>query len=485
MNKPFVKHFAWLGVAGAVLVAGQAFSAEEDSKGRQRRSPDAPEFKVDAEWPKALPNQWLIGQVAGIAVDRHDHIWIIQRPRSLTDDEAGAAQNPPRSECCFPAPSVMQFDRKGNLLRAWGGPADPGFLTSRCTPAGGCEWPTNEHGIFVDHNDNVWIAGNGGPDHQVLKFSSDGTFLLQIGKAGLTGGSNATNGAPNGTPLLGNPADVEVDASNNEAYIADGYQNKRVLVVDGNTGKYKRHWGAYGSVPNDADPGPYIPGQPPALQFRNPVHCVRVTNDALVYVCDRVNNRIQVFQTDGRFVKEFFIDRATLGNGSAWDLDTSPAVALQCRRREQPRLDPGAPIGHDRRYLRSQRSECGAVPLGPQPCRRLARKYLYRRGRHGQAGPEVHAHSPARPLIIQARGVWDEGGAASAPPYSAALDPCRCPRRAEGDSEAAGALCRDGVCHRPGIPRICDIHTGGLRHASAGSRRSRRDAGARLREARR
>jgi hypothetical protein len=284
----------------------------------------AEEFKVDPKWPKPLPNKWLFGQVAGIAVDRHDHIWIIQRPGSLTVDEAGAAQTPPRSECCLPAPSVMKFDREGNLLLAWGGPADPGFLTDRCTPAIGCEWPSNEHGIFVDHNDNVWIAGNGAPNHQVLKFSSDGTFLLQVGKAATTGGSNATTGGLGGTPLLGQPADVEVDPVNNEAYIADGYQNKRVVVVDGNTGKYLRHWGAYGNTPDDAAPGPYVAGQAPARQFRNPVHCVKITNDALVYVCDRVNNRIQVFQKDGTFVREFFVDRDTLGNGSTWDVDVSP-----------------------------------------------------------------------------------------------------------------------------------------------------------------
>jgi hypothetical protein len=303
----------------------QGFQSDgRDSRENRPRNRDAPDFKVDAEWPKTLPNQWLFGQVAGIAVDRQDTIWLIQRPRTLTEDEAGAAQTPPRSECCVPAPAVMQFDVRGNLLRAWGGPADPGFLTTRCTPAMGCEWPTNEHGIFVDHNDNVWIAGNGAGNHQVLKFTRDGTFLLQIGKAGVTGGSNNTNGSPNRTPLLGQPADIEVDPTNNEAYIADGYQNKRVLVVDGNTGLYKRHWGAYGSVPSDADPGPYVAGSQPAPQFRNPVHCVRITNDGMVYVCDRVNNRIQVFQKNGVFLKEMFLDRATLGNGSAWDVDVSP-----------------------------------------------------------------------------------------------------------------------------------------------------------------
>ena len=317
------KLVAWLVVLLSVGVIAHTVWASGIAPARST----AAGFRVDPRWPKELPNQWLLGQVAGVAVDRHDRIWIIQRPLSLTADEAGAAQTPPRSECCRPAPSVMTFDRDGNLLQAWGGPGDPGFLTERCTPAIGCEWPTNEHGIFVDHLDNVWIGGNGQPNHQVLKFSSNGTFLFQVGKSGLTAGSNDTAGAPNGTPLLGQPADIEVDPATNEAYIADGYQNKRVLVVDGNTGKYRRHWGAYGRVPDDAAPGPYVPGQPPAPQFRNPVHCVRIANDGLVYVCDRVNNRIQVFQKNGRYVKEFFVATNTLGNGSAWDLDTSPDKA--------------------------------------------------------------------------------------------------------------------------------------------------------------
>lgn len=314
----------WLPLFLFVLLGAHTASARDGNDNNRGRDDDALQFKVDADWPKPLPNQWLLGQVAGVAVDRHDRIWIVQRPLSLTVDEAGAAQTPPRSECCKPAPSIMTFDRAGNLLQAWGGPADPGFLSTRCTPALGCEWPTNEHGIFVDHNDNVWIGGNGQPNHQVLKFSRDGTFLLQIGKSGVTAGSNNTDGAPNGTPLLGQPADIEVDPLNNEAYISDGYQNKRVLVVDGNTGKYKRHWGAYGAVPDDANPGPYVPGQAPARQFRNPVHCVKIANDGLVYVCDRVNNRIQVFRKDGTFVKEFFVATNTLGNGSTWDVDTSP-----------------------------------------------------------------------------------------------------------------------------------------------------------------
>ncbi len=283
-----------------------------------------PRFTVDVNWPKPLPNRWLVGQVAGVAVDRHDRIWIVQRQSTLTADEAGASATPPRSECCNRAPAVMVFNRDGDLLKAWGGAADPGFLTSRCTPAMGCEWPTNEHGIYVDHMDYVYIAGNGGANHQVLKFTNDGTFVYQIGKAGVTGGSNDTNGGPGGRPLLGQPADMEVDPATNELYIADGYQNKRVLVVDAATGLYKRHWGAYGNVPDDTNPGPYDPNAPIAQQFRNPVHCVRIANDGLVYVCDRVNNRYQIFQKNGTFVKEVFLRRETLGNGAVWDIDLSP-----------------------------------------------------------------------------------------------------------------------------------------------------------------
>jgi DNA-binding beta-propeller fold protein YncE len=316
-----------IALAALVAVASwNLFTTREATAAKQHR----PVFKVDAAWPKPLPNRWLVGQVAGIAVSEDDHIWINQRAGSLTGDEAGAAQTPPRSDCCFPAPAVMEFDGKGNLIQAWGGPADPGFLETRCTPALGCEWPTNEHGIYVDHNDYVWVAGNGGGNHQVLKFTRDGTFILQIGKAGMTGGSNATTGGLNGTPLLGQPADMEVDPLTNELYIADGYQNKRVLVVSATTGQYLRHWGAYGNVPSDAPPGPYDPNAPPAQQFRNPVHCVRIAEDGLVYVCDRVNNRIQVFQKNGTFVKEFFIRRETLGNGSTWDVDLSSDNDQSC-----------------------------------------------------------------------------------------------------------------------------------------------------------
>jgi hypothetical protein len=304
-------------VVGAAAVLSSS-TVVAQGKAAQEEPKVAPKLEVDPSWPKTLPNNWVIGQTGGIAVDSQDHVWVLQRPRSIAARYLGPTLTPPRSTCCYAAPSVLEFDPDGNLLQAWGGPSDPGFLQSRCTPATGCEWPDTEHGIFVDPDGYVYIGGNGGPDHQVIKFTRDGTFVMQIGKAGLTGGSNNTNGAPNGTPLLGRPAEMDLDRSANELYIADGYLNRRVIVVDATTGLYKRHWGAHGAVPSDAPLPPYDPAIL-SSQFRTPVHCVAVASDGFVYVCDRVNNRIQVFRKDGTFVKEFFSDRSTLGNGSAYN----------------------------------------------------------------------------------------------------------------------------------------------------------------------
>ena len=190
-----------LGAALSLTFAGLITWQGEAGADREQRR-----FSVDPDWPKPLPNRWLVGQVAGVAVDRHDRIWIIQRQSTLTVDERGsdpAPGNPVRSDSCNRAPAVMVFDREGHFIKGWGGAADPGFLTTRCTPAIGCEWPTNEHGIYVDHMDNVYIAGNGAGNHQVLKFTNDGSFVYQIGKAGVTGGSNDTNGGPGGGPCSG------------------------------------------------------------------------------------------------------------------------------------------------------------------------------------------------------------------------------------------------------------------------------------------
>ena len=274
------------------------------SEGRAQQPAKAeviPRFQVEPFWPKPLPENWILGQVSGIAVDQNDHIWIVHRPATLVDDEKGAMQNPPATKCCRPAPAVLEFDADGNLLRHWGGPG-PGY-----------DWPKSEHGVHIDKEGNVWLAGNQEGDNQILKFSPDGKFLQQIGKAGVSEGSNSTT-------QLGRPAHMVTDDAAGELFVADGYGNRRIVVFDSKTGAYKRHWGAYGNKPVDQKLPPYNPSAPLAQQFDNPVHCVRLSNDGLIYVCDRVNDRIQVFRKDGTFVKEFRVEPQTLANGSVWDL---------------------------------------------------------------------------------------------------------------------------------------------------------------------
>src|SRR4051812_37578442 len=77
------------------------------------QTPGVPTYRVDPAWPKQLPKNWIIGQIGGMAVDKDDHIWVFQRPRSNTVDELSAAQSPPQAECCIAAPSVLEFDKQG------------------------------------------------------------------------------------------------------------------------------------------------------------------------------------------------------------------------------------------------------------------------------------------------------------------------------------------------------------------------------------
>ena len=269
----------------------------------------APRFEVDPMWPKPLPNHWLVGSVIGVAVDSNDHIWIVHRGAALERMETYAAANPPAAECCSAAPPVLEFDEAGNLIGHWGGPG-PGY-----------DWPETNHGITVDYKGNVWIggngrgAGNGAPfhDNMILKFTQQGKFLLQIGKPEQSKGSNDVTNVKGAAKMF-------VDPKTDELIVADGYGNHRVVVFDAETGKYKRHWGAYGNKPDDTPLPKYNPADPPAQQFRNPVHCAELSSDGLLYVCDRPNDRIQVFKPDGTFVKEAFVAKNTLGDGSAFDI---------------------------------------------------------------------------------------------------------------------------------------------------------------------
>jgi DNA-binding beta-propeller fold protein YncE len=276
-------------------------SLEQRAAAQAKSTVMAPRFEVDPLWPKPLPNHWVVGQAIGLTIDPQDHVWIVHRDNLIGPNEAAAGENPPLASCCVKAPPVLEFDPAGNLVGHWGGPGE------------GYDWPESNHGITIDHKGNVWIGGNVGTDSQLLKFTRDGKFLVQYGKPGQNQGSNDTEN-------FGRPAKIFIDAKNNEAYIADGYGNKRVVVIDADTGKFKRYWGAYGNKPDDTNMGPYDPKAPPIKQFRNPVHCAELSNDGLLYVCDRPNDRIQIFKPDGTFVKEVFVATNTLGDGSVWDI---------------------------------------------------------------------------------------------------------------------------------------------------------------------
>jgi hypothetical protein len=275
---------------------------------------EAPTFEVDPFWPKPLPNKWVLGNAIGVGVDSRDHVFIVHRQDTMNEGENGAGVSPPTSECCKGAPPVLEFDPQGNLVASWGGPGE------------GYVWPGSNHGISIDKNDNVWIGGNGTNDSHVHKFSHDGKLLMQIGRPNAVPlpadqvKPNHTAGNSNSMEHFGRVAKVSLDNAANEAYVSDGYLNKRVAVIDMTTGKIKRIWGAYGNVPSDTNYGPYHPDSALIPQFRTPMHCAEPTNDGLVYVCDRPNDRIQVFQKDGKFVKEVRIAPKTLGDGSVWDI---------------------------------------------------------------------------------------------------------------------------------------------------------------------
>ena len=282
---------AGTGAAGAGAPAEPSGAPEPAGQAGQAVPEDVPRFRVDPFWP-SLPNDWMLGQAAGVAVDADDHVWLVHRPRTLD-----ARQRGEEGMCCVPAPPVIEFAPDGAVLRSWGGPGE------------GYEWPDSEHGIHIDHEGHVWVGGNAANDSHILKFTKDGEFLLQIGRAGQSDGSNDTED-------LGRPAGIRVDPEANEVYVADGYGNRRVIVFDADTGAYKRHWGAYGERPDDSELPPYDPEADPIRHYRSPVHDVAIANDGLVYVADRTNDRLQVFQKDGTFLREAFVRPETLGSGS-------------------------------------------------------------------------------------------------------------------------------------------------------------------------
>ena len=256
-----------------------------------------PKFEVDPDWPKQLPHGYFFGQVAGLTVDAQDNIWVISRPRRVVPQ----LDEPPQEASGVPAPSVVAIDPNGKFLHGWGGP----FMMSE-TERAGFEWPVSEHGIAVDSKDNVWICGNGRDakakldDNQCLKFTRDGKFLLQVGKSGQSRGSLDVQN-------LNHPSQPVYWAKTNEVFVSDGYGNRRVIVFDADTGKFKRMWGAYGKAPDD-NASKERTYDPVPQQF-NLVHGLTISHDGTVYVADRNNNRVQAFTLEGKFLKEAFVAR--------------------------------------------------------------------------------------------------------------------------------------------------------------------------------
>src|SRR5687768_6824812 len=309
-------------VAGSAVMLQRPFVIPAGAQGKQ-----APIFEVDPWWPNPLPNHWVTGSTIGLSVDAQDNVWTIHRPNTVEDnfkaadimvgdargrdEEARPGAAPgntpsaptPIGKCCKVAPPVLVYDQSGNLIKSWGGPGK------------GYDWPDSNHGITVDHQGNVWLAGNGAKDTQILKFDGAGKFIFQIGKHGVHNGSNDTEN-------FWQPTKVWEDVAANEMYVADGYGHRRVILLDTASCKYKRHYCAYGARPSDEPMPAYNPKNPPSKQF-NTVHCAIVSNDGFVYVCDRVNDRIQVFRKDGTFVREVFIDTHTFRSGSVWDMTFS------------------------------------------------------------------------------------------------------------------------------------------------------------------
>jgi hypothetical protein len=294
-----------IGCAVIALLVGLGFGQnllERAAAAQTNGKTMAPRFEVDPMWPKPLPNHWILGMTIGVGIDSQDHVFIIHRGAATLDPkERYAMANPPDSECCVAAPPVLEFDSAGNLIKSWGGPGQ------------GYEWPESNHGITPDSKGNLWIGGNGANDGHILKFTREGKFVKQFGFAYANAGSNDMW-------AFNKVAKISLDEGANEAYVADGYGNHRVAVIDMDTGKIKRYWGAYANKPDDTNLGRYDPSAPLAQQFRTPVHCAVPSKDGLVYVCDRPNDRIQVFTKEGKFQKEVIVAKNTRGDGAVWDI---------------------------------------------------------------------------------------------------------------------------------------------------------------------
>ena len=310
----------------AMLLSSQLASAAAfvDVHTQQFTDRPIPRFVADAAWP-TMPDDRMFGQVPGLALDADDNVWILQRPNSLGFSDTGLAQSPPIAVCCRPAPHLLQFSPAGELLASWGGPEHAPTLD------GVNQWPANVHGLHVAEDGSLWIGGNGDGDHVVLNFSPEGEFLRSFGRRNATAGNFDRS-------TLGGPGDIATIPGTGEALVADGYINKRIIGFD-SKGQFTRYWGAYGASPDDQTrEGAFDQSQassnsdggadPESKSFGDIVHCVVNGPDNRIYVCDRRNNRLQIFETDAqgdtRFVKNVVIAASTGGTRTVSDVAFSP-----------------------------------------------------------------------------------------------------------------------------------------------------------------
>ncbi|HEY5622841.1 MAG TPA: hypothetical protein VIV14_03695 [Gammaproteobacteria bacterium] len=269
-----------------VLLSGVSFGAAAQTK-----------FEVDPYWPQPLPDKWILAQIGGVCVDSHDHIAIVDR-NNITDEEA---------QTNIPVPTFVLFDRDGNVAHSWG---DPDIA------------PTDVHGCSFDDDDNLWVAGN--EDAIVQSYNHDGELLLQIGTKGLFDTNDGTMEGQftnQSRDRLNRPSGAVVDPTNGDIYISDGYGNKRVVVFD-KEGNYLRQWGTHATA---AERAAKTPGT-----FANVVHCIELSNEGFVYVCDRQGSRVQVFDKMGNHVRDIHIARTDdfvedpVLRGTAWWVAFSP-----------------------------------------------------------------------------------------------------------------------------------------------------------------
>ena len=286
----------------AFLLISVACGPEAPQQSSEMASDAVPDWVIDPTWPPTLPNDWILGDIRGMFIDDDDHLWVVHMPSSLTRQEVGAEQDPPIADCCFTAPPVLELDPEGNVLQAWGGPGE------------GYTWFDQEHGIYVDHNDFIWLGTSNG--NHIMKFTKDGNHVLTIGTPGENKGSNDPGS-------LGGPANFFVEPSTNEIFVADGYRNKRVVVFDAATGEYRRHWGAYGQTPDDSYTYEYPVDLENPPQHYSTVHGIIGSDDGLVYVADRRGNRVQAFTQDGEYLMERFVLPETGGSGTGFSLGLS------------------------------------------------------------------------------------------------------------------------------------------------------------------